>query len=169
MATVAAPSETASNAELIRWAFDILNTHDIAPLKPYWTQATRERFPTETCVGPDAIGAYFEAAFAAVPDFDIEIIGLAEQGADVFVQWRITGTHSGAAWRGIAPTRRAIELDGIDHFVVREGKIESNFVVFDQLQFARQIGMMPLDGSAADRGMKAAFNAKTRLLRRIMR
>jgi predicted ester cyclase len=168
MTTVAAPDETASNAELIRWTFDILNTHDIAPLKTYLTQA-RERFPTETCVGPDAIGAYFEAAFAAVPDFEIEIIGLAEQGDDVFVQWHITGTHSGAAWQGIAPTGRAIQLDGIDHFVVREGKIESNFVVFDQLQFARQIGMMPPDGSAADRGMKAAFNAKTRLLRRIKR
>ena len=169
MTTVASPPETATNAELIRWAFDILNTHDVAPLKPYWTEATQERFPNATCVGPDAIGAYFEATFAAVPDFHIEIIGLAEQGDDVFVQWRITGTHSGAAWQGIAPTGKSIELDGIDHFVVRGGKVESNFVVFDQLQFARQIGMMPADGSTTDMAMKAAFNAKTRLLERIKR
>ena len=73
-------------------------------------------------------------------------------------------THSGAPWQGIAPTGKAIALDGIDHFVVRDGKIESNFVVFDQLEFTRQIGMIPPDGSAADRGMKGAFNAKTRLV-----
>ena len=43
----------------------------------------------------------------------------------------------------------------------------SNFVVFDQMQFARQIGMLPPDGTAADRATKAAFNAKTRLLSRL--
>lgn len=59
---------------------------------------------------------------AALPDFHIEIIGLAEQGDDVFVQWRITGTHSGAAWQAIAPTGKPLELNGIDHFVVRDGQ-----------------------------------------------
>ena len=39
--------------------------------------------------------------------------------------------------------------------------------VFDQMQFARQIGLLPPDGSAADRATKAAFNAKTRLLARV--
>jgi hypothetical protein len=39
----------------------------------------------------------------------------------------------------------------------------------DQLQYAREIGMMPPDGSAADRAMKAAFNARTRLARRLKR
>jgi predicted ester cyclase len=169
MSTVAAPPETATNAELIRWAFGVLNTHDVAPLKEYWTDATVERFPAETCVGPHEIAAYFEAAFAALPDFHIEIVSLAEQGDDVFVQWHITATHSGAPWQGIEPTGKAIALDGIDHFVIRDGKVASNFVVFDQLEFGRQIGMMPADGSAADRGMKAAFNAKTRLLNRLTR
>jgi steroid delta-isomerase-like uncharacterized protein len=166
MSTATPPPETATNAELIRWAFDILNTHDVGQLKPYWTGSTRERFPNATCVGTDEIAAYFESTFAAVPDFHIEIVALVEQGDDVFVQWRITGTHSGAAWQGIAATGKPLELDGIDHFVIRDGKVESNFVVFDQLQFARQIGMIPADGSTADRAMKAAFNGKTRLARR---
>jgi len=168
MSTVNSPPR-ATNAELIRWTFEILNTHDVTALKALWSDATVERFPTETCVGADSIGAYFEAAFAAMPDFHIEIVGLAEQGEDVFVRWRLTGTHSGTSWLGIAPTGKAVELDGIDHFVVRDGSIASNFVVFDQLQFARAIGMLPHDGSAPDRAMKAAFNAKTRLLARTRR
>jgi steroid delta-isomerase-like uncharacterized protein len=166
MTAAASPPETATNAELIRRAFEILNTHDVAALKHFWTADTVERFPTETSVGADAIGAYFQAAFDALPDFRIELVGLAAEGDDVFAHWRLTGTHSGARWQGIAPTGRAVELDGIDHFVVHDGKVTSNFVVFDQMQFARSVGMMPPDGSAADRAMKAAFNSKTRIARR---
>lgn len=57
----------------------------------------------------------------------------------------------------------------MDHFVIREGKVVSNFVVFDQMQYARQIGMMPPDGSLADRGLKSAFNARTKLAQRVRR
>jgi hypothetical protein len=37
------------------------------------------------------------------------------------------------------------------------------------MQFARQIGMLPADGSPADRATKAAFNASLRLRRRLRR
>ncbi len=122
-ASAPAPPEAATNEELIRWAFDVLNTHDVSPVRPMWTSTTVERFPTETCVGADAIAAYFEAAFAALPDFHIEIQALAASGDDVMVRWHLTGTHSGAAWQGIAPTGRRVELDGIDHFVIRDGNV----------------------------------------------
>lgn len=106
--------------------------------------------------------------FGAIPDWHIQIVGLAEQGEDVFVQWHMTGTHSGPLL-GIAPTGRALAIDGIDHFVLRDGKLVSNFVVVDQLQYARQIGMMPPDGSPADTAMKGAFSAWTKLARRLRR
>jgi predicted ester cyclase len=168
-APATAPPESATNAELIRWTFSVLNTHDVTPLRSMWTATTVERFPTETCVGTDDIAAYFEAAFAALPDFHIESQGITESGDDVMVRWHITGTHSGAAWQGIAATGKRIALDGIDHFVLRDGKVISNFVVFDQMQFARAVGLMPPDGSAAERAMKGAFAAKTRLMKRLGR
>ena len=165
MAIATAPTDV-SNAELIRWAFEILNRRDATSLAQLYTTETVERFPDRTCHGGDEIVAYFEDAFAAVPDWKIQIVGLAEQGDDVFVQWHMTGTHLGALL-GVAPTGRALAIDGIDHFVVRDGKIVSNFVVVDQLQYARQIGMMPPDGSAPDRAMKGVFNAKTKLAQRL--
>ncbi|HEY6473542.1 MAG TPA: ester cyclase [Acidimicrobiales bacterium] len=168
-ASAPAPPEAATNEELIRWAFDVLNTHDVSPVRPMWTSSTVERFPTETCVGADAIAAYFEAAFAALPDFHIEIQTLAASGEDVMVRWHLTGTHSGAPWQGIVPTGKRVALDGIDHFVLRDGNVVSNFVVFDQMQFARAVGLMPPDGSPAERAMKAAFAAKTRLWKRLGR
>ena len=167
MAIATAPTDV-SNAELIRWAFDILNRHDAASLAQLYTAETVERFPDKTCHGGDEIVAYFEDVFAAVPDWNIQVVALAEQGEDVFVQWHMTGTHSGPLL-GVAPTGKALAIDGIDHFVVRDGKVVSNFVVVDQLQYARQIGMMPPDGSAADRAMKGAFNARTKLAQRLKR
>jgi predicted ester cyclase len=164
--TASSPPAEATNAELIRWAFAVLNTRDVEPLRGFWTDATVERFPDATCVGADAMAAYFERVFAAVPDFHMEIVSVAEQGDDVFVHWHMTGTHTGAPFQGIAPTGRPLALDGIDHFVVRDGTVASNFVVFDQMQFARQVGLLPEDGTRADKGLKGAFNAKTRLLAR---
>src|SRR5205809_153427 len=137
------PAAGTSNAELIRWAFDVLNTHDVTPLKQFWTDETWERFPMRTARGADDIGSVFEEAFAAMPDLRIEIVGLAEQGDDVFVRWHLGGTHTGAPWNGVAASGKRVELDGIDHFVVRDGRVVSNFVVFDQLQFARAVGLVP--------------------------
>src|SRR6266571_3682018 len=117
MAIATAPTDV-SNAELIRWAFEILNRHDATSLGQLYTSETVERFPDRTCHGGDEIVAYFEDVFAAVPDWNIQIVGLAEQGEDVFVQWHMTGTHSGPLL-GVAPTGKALAIDGIDHFVVR--------------------------------------------------
>lgn len=167
MATASAPTQ-ATNAELVRWAFERLNDHDVDPLKQFWTDDTVERFPDRTCVGAEEIAQYFKDTMAALPDFHIEIVGMAAEDEHVFVQWKITGTHQGPLL-GLEPTGKPIALDGIDHFVLRDGKVISNFVVTDQMDYARQLGVMPPDGSAADKAMKAAFNARTKLARRLRR
>jgi predicted ester cyclase len=161
-----APPANASNGELIRWAFAQLNNRDVTPLRRFWTDETVQRFPDKTCRGADEIAAYFEVAFAALPDWDMQVVDLVEEGEHVFVQWHLSGTHSGGPFQGIEATGRRIELDGMDHFVMRDGKSVSNFIVFDQLQFARAIGFLPEDGTAGDRAAKAAFNGKNRLLSR---
>ena len=88
---------------------------------------------------------------------------VAAEGDAVFVRWHLTGTHTGTAWSGIEPTGKRIELDGIDHFTVRDGAVISNFVVFDQMEVGRALGLLPPDGSGPDRALKAAFNAKTKV------
>jgi predicted ester cyclase len=99
----------------------------------------------------------------------MEVVKIVEHGDDVLAHWQLTGTHSGGPFQGIAPTGKRIVLDGMDHFVIRDGVVATNFVVFDQMQFARAIGMLPPDGSRADRAMKAAFNARSRLVSRLRR
>jgi predicted ester cyclase len=166
---VQTPPTAVSNSELIRWAFGRLNERDLDSLRQLWDAETVERFPDGTYRGADAIAAYFETAMTAMPDWHMEVVKTAEDGEDVFVHWKLTGTHSGGVFQGIEPTGKSIALDGMDHFVVRDGLVATNFVVFDQMQFARDIGMLPPDGSRADRAVKKAFNARSRLVSRLRR
>ena len=164
---------TSTNGELVRWAFEeVLNNHDVTPLaESFWTDTTPEqRFPDRTCRGRAEIVPYFEQVFAALPDFHMRILTLVEDGPDVFVHWRMTGTHTGGTFQGIDATGKPIDIQGMDHFVFSgPGKLESNTIIFDQLTFARQVGFVPPDRGPADRAAKAAFNAKNRLAARLRR
>jgi len=158
-----APPVDAGSVALVRWAFDVINTHDTTPLLDVWAPDVVERFPNRTCRGRDEVAAYFADAFAAVPDLHMEVVHAIGEGEDVFVRWKLTGTHTGAAWTGIEATGARIELDGVDHFTVRDGSIVANFVIFDQMAVGRSMGILPQEGSPGDRAMKAAFNAKTKV------
>jgi hypothetical protein len=55
----------------------------------------------------------------------------------------------------------------MDCFTFRDGAAVHNHVIYDQLSFARQIGMLPPKDSGPDKAMTAAFNAKTKLKKRL--
>lgn len=76
---------------------------------------------------------------------------------------------SGAPFQGIHPTGRSVELRGCDVFRVEDGKIRRNTIYYDGLAFARQIGLLPREGSATDKAMTAAFNASTDIRARLHR
>jgi steroid delta-isomerase-like uncharacterized protein len=163
---IATPPTGVSNADVIRWSFEQLNRHDVAAMRQLWSDDTVERFPDRTCHGPDEIAAYFEETLAALPDLELETVALVEHGDDVIVRWHLTATQEGRI-QGIDGTGKRLELDGADHFTLKDGKIVSNFVIFDQMQWARHVGLLPPEGSTADRAVKAAFNAKTRVAKEI--
>ena len=84
------------------------------------------------------------------------------------VRWSATGTFSGpGSFQGIAPTGQHVTLTGLDLLRVRDGLIVHNDAFTDGLGLARQLGLMPPQGSRADTAMLGAFNAKTRGARRL--
>lgn len=152
-----------TNTELVKQVFDAINAHDVDALRGLWADDVEERFPDKTCYGKEELSAYFKALFAALPDFHMELVSSVEEGDTVFARWRLTATHTGGQFSGIDTTGKAIALDGMDEFTFRAGEMASNFVVFDQMEVGRQLGLLPPDGSQADRALKAAFNAKTKI------
>ena len=80
------------------------------------------------------------------------------------MQWRATGTFTGAPFQGIEPTGRRIELRGTDCLEIDDdGKITRNTAAYDGAAFARGIGMLPPENSGAEKAMRGAFNAVTKL------
>lgn len=160
---------TPSNTDVVLGLVKALNAADFDALLAGYADDVWERFPDATVRGPGAIVDYFRAARAAFPDLHVEVVQTAEQGESVFMRSEITGTHTGARYAGLLPTGRAIRVPAIDHFTIRDGRMASNFVVFDQLEFGRQLGLMPPDGSAPDRALKTLFNGITSLRARLER
>ena len=165
-----AATETRQPVELAREVFEqMLNRRDADALVPYWDEDVVEVFPTGTLRGRQEVRDYFAEVFAALPDFHIEAERIAGDDETVFVKWHLSGTFSGARWMGIEPTGSRIELDGMDCFTVRDGLVVHNHVIYDSTSFARQVGMLPAEGSPADRAMTATFNARTKLRERLRR
>ena len=155
-----------SNAERITAAQEAINRRDYSGVRALSTEETVCHFPDGTIRGVDDIVAYFENAFVAIPDRRLEILVAVETGDDVITRWRMTGTQDGP-FGGLPGTGRPLRVEGFEHFVMRDGKMVSSVVITDQLAFARQIGLVPAEGSAPDRAMKLAFGLKTRLARRL--
>lgn len=63
---------------------------------------------------------------------------------------------------GIEPTGRPLSLHGMDLIDIESGRVAGNNVYYDQLTFARQIGMLPREGSLGDTLMTSAFNLATK-------
>ena len=152
-----------TNTELAQQVLDAINAHDVDALRELWADGVEERFPDKTCRGKEELSAYFKELWAAIPDFHMDLVSAVEDGETVFARWRLTGTHTGGQFNGIDTTGKAVSLDGMDQFTFRDGKMASNFVVFDQMEVGRQLGLLPPDGSPPDRALKAAFNAKTKI------
>ena len=84
----------------------------------------------------------------------------------VAVHWHVTGTFAGPTdFEGIPPTGNPIRLTGLDLVRVRDGLIARNDAYLDGLGFARQVGLLPPQGSATEDTMRRALGAKTRTLR----
>ncbi|MBV6760289.1 nuclear transport factor 2 family protein [Rhodococcus opacus] len=75
-----------------------------------------------------------------------------------------TGTCHGSDEIAVYFDQVFAAVSDFDHFVIAGGKVVTNTVRYDQMEFARQIKLLPPDGSIADRALKAAFNATTRVV-----
>src|SRR3954453_17443052 len=139
-----------------------LNRHDVDQLRSVLAEDVVERIvPIGIYDGRQAVLAYHEQMFAAAPDFRVEVTHVAAVGDAVLAAWVLSATFTGAPFEGLRPNGRRVRLEGASTQVVREGRVASAEVIFDGASFARQLGMLPIRGSAADRAIRAAFNLKT--------
>lgn len=150
--------------------FAALRRHDMTAVEQHTHPDVVDDFvPLGIFSGQPAVRGLFEEVFAAFPDFDIEIQHLAGDDRHAVVQWRLSGTFTGGSFQGIHATGRRVELRGCDVMRVEDGRLIDNTIYYDGLAFARQVGLLPREGSAADKAMLAAFNASTDVRSRLQK
>lgn len=150
----------------IRDYFEAMDRRDVHAMLEHWAEeGFEDMVPVGVIRGRDELRKSITAQFAAMPDMRTTVTRLVAGEHNCAVEWRIEGTFDGAPYMGLEPTGSHIELRGVDLIELEDGKITSLTAYFDSTTYARQIGMMPADGSGADRAMKTAFNAATKLRR----
>jgi steroid delta-isomerase-like uncharacterized protein len=89
------------------------------------------------------------------------------EGDQVAWRWRMRGTMTGPLDPpGFAPTGRAMEVDGVDLWTLRDGRICRYRAFYDMNDVARRLGIAPPPGSRAERAMVALQRLQARGLRR---
>jgi len=149
--------------------FDAVAQRDLDAMVACWKPGGREfiRGQIDT-TAPEGVRGFFGELFGAVPDFDLRVQELVVEKNHAVVRWRATGTFCGSsAFNGIEPNGARLELEGCDVLRVEDELIVSNDAFSDSMAFARQIGLMPAEGSAAEKRAFGLFNRASRVGTRI--
>lgn len=149
--------------QTVRAYFDAVTARDPDAMTQYWSEdGIEEILPVGILRGPEEIKGYFTQLFAAIPDFEMTVERTLAQEQNVLVQWRASGTFEGGPLMGVDPTGRRVELRGLDWLEVEGEKIVRNTAFADGAALARGMGLLPPQGSAAEKAMFSAFNAVTK-------
>jgi steroid delta-isomerase-like uncharacterized protein len=117
--------------------------------------------------GRDAVRNFFRELFAAFPDFAMTVDRIVADDTSAVVQWHAVATFTGGPVLGIRATGRPVDLRGVDVLEIVDGLVQHNTIYYDGASFARQVGLLPGQGSRGDRYLLSAFNAATTIRRRL--
>ena len=161
--------DAASTEQVARAYFGALADLDLDAAVALWEPGGREHVHGQVdTVAPEGVRDFLGAIFASFPDFLFVVESTTTEGDRCAVRWSATATFAGPApFQGVEPTGAAVSIEGIDQVTVRDGRIVSNDAYLDGATLMRQLGVLPPDGSKAQTRITAAFNAKTKIARKV--
>lgn len=124
----------------------------------------------EPARGREGVRAFVRATAGAFPDFHVEELGqpyISVEEPRVLSRYRMTGAMLGSwEYSNLAATGRRIDVLGVDEWTFA-GELMSRYrTYYDSLDMARQLGVVPPAGSAADRAMASLQHVQARFQRR---
>jgi steroid delta-isomerase-like uncharacterized protein len=168
-------------------ALDAIDPGELRPFAERYLDAWNSRDPSAVgaCVTEDvfwedpalpgpARGRQEVEAFVALtrtgfPDYEFSELAppaIAEDGLTAYVPWVMTGTNTGPLDPpGFAATGKRIEIEGIDRWQFRGGRIARYRACYDFAEMARQLGLLPPRGGTLERMGASAQRLGARLRR----
>jgi predicted ester cyclase len=166
---VATQADTGTTEQIARSYFGRVAARDPDGMMEHWTPGGQGHIDgVAELVAPDSYAAWFRSLFAAFPDWQFEVLSITAEDDRAAVHWRATGTFNGTgSFEGVLPTGASIDISGIDLLQIKDGKLIELWAYGNGMELARQLGMMPPQGSAPERAMLGALNLKTRAVNAI--
>ncbi len=96
--------------------------------------------------GVEAWTGYGKVFKRALPDARLNLRSAVESGDTVAVEGKFTGTFTAPLMSPqgeVPPTGRAIDVPYSDFFTIRDGRIVSHRVYYDQVELGTQLGLTP--------------------------
>lgn len=118
------------------------NTPDLALLDRVYAEdaVVRDASAPGEIVGLEALKGYYRQSHAGFPDFRMSIDETLVSGDRIVYLWTVEGTHSGD-FHGMPATGNAVSFSGVAIERVEEGRIVEEWVYFNVLDAAQQMGM----------------------------
>jgi steroid delta-isomerase-like uncharacterized protein len=165
---VTTPTETdalrSSAEQVARSYFEAVAARDARRMAEHWDpQGVDDIVPFGIFRGPDEIRGFFDELFAAVPDAETTVDRVIADDRTAVVQYRTRGNFTGGRFQGLDAPGKPVEIRGADIIEVENGRITRNTAFSDGLDFARQIGMLPPQGSGVEKALYGAFNGMNKL------
>ena len=124
----------------------------------------------EPARGPAAVQEFMREAWVAFPDLRFDEGDephCSVAGDRVAWGWRMRGTNTGPIDPpGFAPTGRAIDIEGVDLWTMRDGRIARYRAFYDFNALAVQLGLAPAPGSRMEKGAVVFQRLGARIRRR---
>lgn len=124
----------------------------------------------EPARGIPAVQEFMRAGWVGFPDLcfdESDAPHRTAEGDQVAWRWRMRGTMTGVLDPpGFAPTGRSIEVEGVDLWTMRDGRIARYRAFYDMNDVARQLAIVPAPGSGGEKAMVALQRLQARMLRR---
>lgn len=124
---------------------ELINAHDAQAIGELFAEDGVLIDPAGEFRGREAIVGYWQGFFQAFPEMAGEDEFKAEEGDGAINEWTAVGTHDGPLETpegSIPATGKQVTIRGCDVITVRDGRITSQRVYYDQLSFLTQLGLV---------------------------
>jgi steroid delta-isomerase-like uncharacterized protein len=147
--------------------FEATAAHDVEAILDHWSDdGVEDIVPVGVFRGKREIEGFVRGFLGSSSDLEVTVERVIADDARAVVEWRFRGTFDGS-FQGIEPNGKRFEMRGADILEIEDGKLTRLTAYYDAMEFARKIGMMPAQDTGAERAMRSAFNAVTKVRRAV--
>ena len=136
-----------ANRELLDRYVERYNAGDLDGVMDLYAEDAVQNMPDGSFEGRSAIRERLAQELDGFPDVTHTVRSFVEQGDAFADEWTFAGTHTGPFplpdGRQLPPTRKRVEIRGMEVVVLRDGKVIVNTLYYDNMAVLVQLGLLP--------------------------